>query len=249
MDTTIVEHYTLPSLGKVYNVTVNPDVAVRSMTVTEEMKRLGNSDKPLLLLCEIIDACLLTNPGISSYDMCLADYQFLLHKVRIATYGSSYKIKTTCPYCGITTDDTINLTDMVVSEFTDDVLNYLSFELPNSKKYITLKMQTPRMMDQVTSQTKEANKRKGSTQEDSAFLYTLLNLVDTIDGNKYDIVQKEKWIRQLSMLDARYILDQADKFAGSMGIRTDLIIECDACGLAYKSPFRTTSEFFRPTFD
>lgn len=246
---TIVEHYTLPSLGKVYNVPVNPDVAIRSMTVAEEMKRLGNSEKPLLLLCEIIDDCLLTKPGISSYDMCLADYQFLLHKLRIATYGSNYRIRTTCPYCGYTTEGSIQLSDMAVEEFNEDVLKYLSFELPSSKKHITIKMQTPRMMDNVASQTKEVNKKKSSNQEDSAFLFTISNLIDTIDGIKYDIVQKETWVRQLSMIDARCILDNSDKFAGSFGIKTDMVVECDACGLVYNSPFRTTSEFFRPTFD
>ena len=31
------------------------------------------------IICEIIDDCIVDDIGISTYDMCLADYQFLLH--------------------------------------------------------------------------------------------------------------------------------------------------------------------------
>lgn len=81
------EEYTLPSMGKVYDVKVNPVVRLKSMTTEHEMKRLSPSERPYKTLCEIIDDCLVDNPGISSYDMCMADYIFLLHKLRVATYG------------------------------------------------------------------------------------------------------------------------------------------------------------------
>ena len=95
----IAEEYVLPSRGKVYSQNVNPNVKIRSMTTEEEMKRLAPSDKTYKNLCEIIDDCLVENPGISSYDMCLADYQFLLHKLRVVTYGPDYPITSKCPFC------------------------------------------------------------------------------------------------------------------------------------------------------
>ena len=88
----IFEEGTLPSLGKVYGgLKVNPDFKIRSMTTEEEMRRLSHSDRPLKVICDIIDDCLIDKPfEISSYDMCLGDYQYLLHKLRVATYGPQY---------------------------------------------------------------------------------------------------------------------------------------------------------------
>ena len=71
---------------------VNPNIKIRSMTTEEEMKRLGYTEQPYKMLSEIIDDCLVDKPGISTYDMCLGDYEFLLHKLRVVTYGSDYKI-------------------------------------------------------------------------------------------------------------------------------------------------------------
>ena len=66
------------------------------------------------IICEIIDECLVENPGISSYDMCLADYQFLLHKLRVVTYGKDYKLEFTCPFCGSKEEATIDLDSLEV---------------------------------------------------------------------------------------------------------------------------------------
>ena len=127
---TIAESFTLPSKGKIYgNIEVVPQIRLRSMTTAEEQKRLSHSDYPYRMLCEIIDDCLLENPGISSYDMCLGDYQFLLHKLRIVTYGSEYKMDTTCPYCGCTSHEVLNLEELPILEYSDDMLKYFEFDL------------------------------------------------------------------------------------------------------------------------
>ena len=90
---TIGNQYTLPSLGKVYDKQINPQITLRSMTIEDEMKRLNHADRPYKVMCEIIDDCLIEKLGISSYDMCLGDYQFLLHKLRVVTYGKEYKLR------------------------------------------------------------------------------------------------------------------------------------------------------------
>ena len=121
-DYTISESCMLPSKGQIYDVPVNYEVRVRSMTTQDEMRRLSPSDKAYQTLCEIVDDCIVgERPGISSYDMCLGDYQVLLHKVRSATYGSDYPIESGCPFCGAFNKVNINLDEMEVNEYTDDV--------------------------------------------------------------------------------------------------------------------------------
>lgn len=246
----IAEEYTLPSNGKVYTEKVNPVVKIRSMTTQEEMKRLAPSERAYKNICEIIDDCLVEDPGISSYDMCLADYQFLLHKLRVVTYGSDYSTSSICPYCGSENSGSVNLNDLPVTYYNRDDFEKLSeFVLPVTKKKITIRMQTPRMIDDTNAQSKELQKKSKGTAGDTAFLFTVQNLIDTIDGNKLDPIKKEDFVRNLPMMDTNYIMKHAQKLVESFGLDTSIVKTCPVCGLDYTSSFRITAEFFGPSID
>ena len=94
------------------------------MTTNEEMRRVASIDRPYQNLSEIIDACMVEGPGISAYDMCIGDYQYLLHKLRVVTYGPEYKVVNTCQYCGSSTEDIINLEDLNILEYSEDFEKY-----------------------------------------------------------------------------------------------------------------------------
>lgn len=249
-DYVVAEEYTLPSLGKVYSENVNPVVKIKSMTTNQEMKRLAPSERAYKTICEIIDECLVENPGISSYDMCLADYQFLLHKLRVVTYGKDYKLEFTCPFCGSKEETTIDLDSLEVRNADDiDYGDLQEFVLPKTKKKIRIKMQTPRMIDQISIQSKDLDKKSKGTQGDTAFLFTLEYMIESVDGEEIDSVRKEKFVRNLPMMDTNYIMKKAEKLVESFGIQTSIEKECPICGLDYTGSFRFTQEFFRPSID
>lgn len=249
MDYTLTGNYTLPSLGKVYNVDVNPNVKIRSMTVAEEMKRLNSSDRPYKNLADIIDDCLVDKPGISSYDMCLGDFQYLLHKLRVVTYGTKYRLSSKCPHCGFDNVGDIDLNEMSVSSYTDEVEKYFDIELPVSKNRIRLRMQTPRILDDINVRVKEITSKRKSSSKDSAFLLNIESVIDTVDGSKLDVFKKSDFVKQLPMADINYILASMNKINELIGIDVTLSATCDFCGLDYDSPFRITPEFFRPSID
>ncbi len=249
-DYIIANDYTLPSEGKVYKTEVNPNIKIRSMTTAEEMKRLNHSDRPYKAMSEIIDDCLVEKPGISAYDLCIADYQFLLHRLRIVTYGTSYKLTSTCPYCATVNKHDINLEELHVKVFDKDIFEkYSEFELPVTKKRIKLRMQTPRSLDDITINAKEERRRNPSAVGDPAFYLTLESLIESVNGKKLEQFQKRPFIQSLPMGDANYILKAAQKIATSFGIEGELMHTCSICGLDYGSNFRTTSEFFGPSID
>ena len=247
MEYTLTGNYTLPSLGKIYDVDVNPNVKIRSMTVAEEMKRLNSSDRPYKNIADIIDDCLIDKPGISSYDMCLGDFQFLLHKLRVVTYGTKYKLSSKCPHCGFTNYGEIDLNDMSVSSYTDEIAKYFEIELPNSGDRIKLRMQTPRILDDITIRTKEMASKRKSPSKDSAFLFNIESVIDLVNGEKLDIFKKSDYVKSLAMGDTNYILAAMNRLNDGIGLDTNLLNTCDFCGLDYDSPFRITPEFFRPT--
>lgn len=246
---TISENITLPSEGKVYEFDIVPNVKLRSMTTAEEMQRLSQTNSAYKNLCDIIDACLVDNPGISSYDMIIGDYVFLLYQLRIITYGSDYKTGSVCPYCGSTVVDTFNLDDLIVRHYDDSILSYKEFDLPVAGNHITLKFQTPRIVDRINEQIKEFKGKAQTITYDPTLLFTMKNLIEKIDSKKPNPLTVDEWIKNLSMKDANMILQYCDKLNNSIGVETKLYTTCNMCGLDYESSLRITNEFFRPALD
>ena len=240
---------TLPSHGKVYEEEVKPTLTLRSMTTNEELRRLNPTERPNKVLADILDDCMVDNPGISAYDMCLGDFQFLLLKLRIVTYGTDYKIASICPYCNNENTGSIDLSQLSIREYSDSIEKYYEFDLPVSKKKIRLKMQTPRILDDIEVKNKDLKKRSSGASGDSAFLLNLESMIDTVDGEHLSVVNKPQFIRGLHMMDTNTILAYAAKLNDFIGIDAGLSIKCESCGLDYDSRFRTTSEFFRPSLD
>lgn len=247
---TILNEYTLPSQGKVYDKEINPTFKLRSMTTVEEMKRLNHSEKPNKNIAEIIDDCLVENIGISAYDLCVPDFQYMLHKLRIVTYGPEYKLTSNCPWCGSTNNNTVNLEDLKLIEFNDDIfVKYSEFELPVTKDIIKLKMQTPRILDNISTKVKDTRKKNPEFQGDPAFLFTLEALIDTINGSTYDRFRIMDYIRKLPMKDTNHILKSGELLNESFGLDKSLEHTCSVCGLDYTGNFRATAEFFRPSIN
>ena len=249
-DYTIAETFTLPSKGKVYNnKLVVPTFKLSSMTTTHEMRRLAPSELPYKNMCDVIDECMVESPGISAYDMCVGDYQFCLHKLRIVTYGPQYKMTTVCPYCGFENQEIVNLEDFPIMEYTPELDKYREFTLPVSKNKIRLKIETPRRLDEVTMQIKDFKRKHTDIESDQTLVFTISGLIDTIDGKEVNQIHLEDWIRKLPMRDTNIILQNSDRFNSAIGIDTEMLATCNMCLLNYKTRFRSTSEFFRPTLD
>lgn len=249
MEYTIAEEFTLPSLGKVYSRPVNPIVKLRSMSTEDEMLRLAHSERPYKSLCDMIDGCIVGDkPGISTYDMCLGDYQYLLHRLRVVTYGANYPVQSICRWCGAINKSTIDLDSIEVHRYDESLLKYINITLPKSGNALKLKLQTPRSVDDITLSVKDF-KKKYPEAVDPTLVYTIKSLIETVDGQVYDAIKLENFIRKLPMIDTNFILKNAEQLNKSIGIEPSVSIECKECGVSYDTPFRVTSEFFGPSID
>lgn len=197
-------------------------------------------------MADIIDDCMAEPCGISVYDMCINDYQFLLHKIRVVTYGNDYKVTSTCPICSTKNEITLDLDKIEVRPFTEDCRKYLSFELPRTKDMITIKVITPRILDNIQIKSKEMKKQRQGFNGDFEFLATLLGYIDTVNGETKPEYALEDYLMNLPMADTNYIDNMANAFSRSFGIANEIDFECSFCGLGYRNPFRITSEFYRP---
>ena len=254
---TIAERYTLPSHGLLYDSDINPDIKLRSMTVRDQMKRMAPPNDGTIYrgLAEVIDDCLVEKPGISSYDMCIGDFQFLMHKLRIVTYGPEYKISCRCPNCGNYDDYVVNLEDLSLDELKDfDKDKYLKLELPASKKIVELNYNTPRILDNIEKEVDRVAKQyrkqnKVMSDVDWHLLYQLVYAIKTVDGQKLSVTQKETFCNNLVGRDYNAIINALDKLDQKVGLGLMFEVKCNQCGLNMSVPFRLTNEFFRPSSD
>lgn len=243
---TIQEGFSLPSKGQLYKVKFDPRVKLRSMTVAEEMKKLTSSDTPYKDMADIIEACLETKLPISVYDMCLGDYQYLLHKLRIVTYGADYTMTLMCPYCGEVFEYKVNLDELKVNEFDESVKSLTTFKLPKTGRTIEIGFQTPRSLDEIERKKKELKKQFPDMKEDQSLVLNLESMIKSIDGQPVNPITIKEFIKRLPMMDASLILQKAEELNSKVGIDIKINTECPTCGLDINTTFRFQRSFFRP---
>jgi hypothetical protein len=245
---TIAEGYELPSKGLIYNVAVDPHVELRSMTARDEMKRLSPSSTQFKKLADIIEGCMIEKPKIHVYDMALGDYEFLLHKLRIVTYGPEYKMTLTCPHCFEAFEGESNLEQLQVIDFDEEKFRSLqTFTLPVSGDTVKIKFQTPRMLDEIEIQTKEAKRKIKDIDAELDLLFLLRNTIDEVNGNKIPPERLEVYINNLAAKDMIKIVNNLDALNACVGLDSTLYLDCPHCGGEVRTSFRFGAEFFRPT--
>ncbi|MBP5468702.1 MAG: hypothetical protein J6Z11_05605 [Candidatus Riflebacteria bacterium] len=245
---TIGEAVELPSKGLIYSKKINPQIELRSMTARDEMKRQNPSASQFKVMADIIENCMIEKPAIHVYDMALGDYEFLLHKLRIITYGDSYKISLYCPYCKEQINTETHLESLKVKDFDINLFNSTrEITLPVSGKIVTLKFQTPRMLDELEAKTREMKRKFPAVEISFEMLVLLLSVIDTIDGEKYDQARLETFINALPAKDMAKIINSVDALNAMIGIDNTLFVDCPSCGGEVRTSFRYGPEFFRPT--
>lgn len=245
VDARIAEVFTLPSKGLIYEEQINPDIVLSSMKTKHEMMRLSASENSNKIMADIIDDCIVEDIGMSSYDMCLGDFQYLMYKLRTVTFGPEYEMYGICPYCGSENYVTVNLDELEINEYTDDLLDLFRLTLPTTEDELTLTLQTPRILDLINKKVADA-KRKNRAAENSTLLHTLTTSIVTLNGETPNPFTLEEVIKELPMKDTNVLLNRINEINAKIGVQVDIDATCSSCGKYYVAPFRIYPTFFRP---
>lgn len=246
---TVEESFELPSGGLIYERPIDPHIKLRSMTAQDEMLRLAPSEDTYRVLCDLIDRCILGDkPAISTYDMCLGDYTYLLHALRIVTYGVSYPLSTTCIFCGEPFSTVAKLDQLTVRTWKDEIKELSTVVLPSNGHTVELAYQTPRMLDDIKRRVKQIKRQAPDTVEDAEeMIQKIVFAVKTINGKKVNPVEFEAKVRHMKMADVNTLLQTIDLMSESLGPVKLFTCECPSCHNTTVSLFRYSSEFFRPS--
>lgn len=243
----IVEEFLLPSNGEIYDdIAVNPEVILGSMRARHEMLRLSATDESNKIMAEIIDDCLESDLGISAYDLCLGDFQFLLFKLRIVTFGPEYELNGKCPFCGFDQQANVNLDELPIKFVPENFNDLKTIILPNSGEEVKLTYQTPRMLDRINVKVKEYRRRHRGEDINPVILFNILSVIDTVDGEEVIPYELEDWVLNLHLADANALINRIDEMNNAIGIDLETHEICNICGTDYVVPFRVNNTFFRP---
>lgn len=245
-DTRIAEVFTLPSHGLIYEEEVNPEVVLSSMTTRHEMLRLSTTEDSQKIMSQIIDDCIESDMGISSYDLCLGDFQYLLFMLRVVTFGNEYELRGKCPFCGFDQVTKINLDELEVKEYDDSLVDLLEIKLPKSESTVKLTLQTPRMLDRINTKSREYRRRHKNAEENPVILYNIVASIEEIDGEKPNSLTLEEWVKNLPLADTNALINRIELINNKIGINLDVEEDCKICGTTYLVPFRINQTFFRP---
>ena len=243
---TIAEDFELPSKGVIYGeAKVAPTVKLRSWTGREELRRLNSSQLHYKSLSDLIQDCIINKDeiGVPVYDMCLGDFEFLLHRLRVVTYGEEYPVVIRCPYCGEVVENNINLYDLGVNEIDrKEWEEALTVMLPKSKCKVTLRYTTPRMLDEIADKVEEL-KVEG---EDTSVLLKLVAHIEKIDGEKKDFSSLKNFIYSLPVSDFNLIDKKINTLDEIVGLDKKVMVKCNHCKEKIPTTFQYNREFFRP---
>ena len=246
-DVSLKESVVLPSKGLVYGVAFDPKITLRSMTTLDELKRNSKYDTEYKVMSDIIEGCIEEELPVHVYDMCIGDYQFLLHKLRVVTYGRNYKMYIRCPQCGEIVESKVDLDTLTPVEFEDSVPDN-KIILPISGKEVKLSFQTPRMLDEVDKKAKELSK-KNKDNIDYRPLFLTMSYIKEYDGKELDPVKLEAVVRKIPLKDLKYINQKGDELNRKVGIDTEVIAKCPKCGFETVTTFCLGPDFWDPSFD
>ena len=249
MATTITESFELPSKGLIYGKPFDPHVELRSMTVEDEMKRLSPSSRPYEKMSSMIEDCLVNKLPIPVYKLCLGDYIYLLHKLRVVTYGSDYTIQYTCPICGSIEKLEYNLDEEKVFEYDDSVKELMEITLPKTGHLVKLRFQTPKDLDDISLKAIEMKKEFPDMKTDPTVTLTLESMIESIDGHPVDKALINEQLKGLPMADANLISKTAIKLNRKVGVDSLLTAHCSNCNNDVNITFPYTNEFYGPDID
>ncbi len=164
----------------------------------------------------------------------------------MATYGTDYEINSVCPLCGMEHKSEINMEELDVRTFDEDMLPLFDIELPVSKHRIKLTLQTPRMLDTTTKNVKRFMKRHVGANNPTLIYSICDSIIELDDEPVINRVKLEKLVEDLPMKDTNALIKRIDTLNSYIGVDTSVSVTCPICGHEYIIPFQINNKFWRP---
>ena len=220
---------TVPSMGKFYTLKdASLPITVRPMKYEDEREIADARKRGADPINILLERCV---SNIDIQQLFLIDKLALLIKIREATYGEEYNIKTQCLKCHTDTRLLLNINrDLILRTLPEDMEDPREIELPLLKK--SLKVRMPKLRDE-----------EYLTGHNDIYS-NLWRFVQDIDGCSHKEVIAEV-IKKLPMKDLHMLL--AEITCSNYGLTPLVSFTCDKCGETNELDMPITEDFFLGT--
>ena len=238
---TLERTYKVPSAGLFGGPT---EVTLRPMTTKEE--KIIYTSRDMSFIEKIVKSCIVEPKNVDIDLLHPNDITYLLYMIRELTFGSNYKQKMQCPYCGLRQDIEIDITEMTYEildlESLDEKLNV---KLPVCGDTVQLKLLSQGDFNHIDEYIKRlVRQNKLEDPEGYKYVYRFAKMIKTINGEeKEDIKEVISYVDNLNMRDFGAIKEVLQDIP--IGINTLNIRKCRNCGEEVEVFGAAVPEFFR----
>lgn len=237
----------LPSLGKPYpeNPELAGDIVLKMIGGLQE-KRIFGSTGRVDLLDSVLEDCIVS-PKVPIDLLTDQDKHFLLVKLRIHSYGPNYHVTGVNPESGKEEEFQISLDDVPIKQLTEEFVDPIEAILPITKKKVEVKILRTGDRKKVRQRVKRLSKEMNVPAGEQEYITRVAACLVTVDGEKLQGAQKEKFIQDLPGGDIAFIKHLSNKY--KYGFSDTITVTSPVTGDEYEAPVAMTGEFFRPRFD
>lgn len=244
----------LPSKGYLTPEIPDGKLIQRCMMVSDQKFLAGSNLNPDLMTKELLERTTNSPENIDIGSLTAADTLYLLFKLRILSYGESYKFRTRCPECGKKLDMNINLSELEVIPLDADYESKLKVKLPHAGDTVYTRLLTNSDLEIVKEEV--ARRLRRNPEDNSDFVLRLAASIKKIelkkanaDGDKVleHPIDIQNYVEKLTDLDATAIRATTDSVA--YGIVPVIEHKCPHCKNYIDVNIQFGAGFFRPRYD
>lgn len=195
-----------------------------------------------IVLDKLMDA-LIATPNVKSSDLLIGDLNAVMVASRILGYGKDYTIKSVCPKCGATVEQTVDLSKLETeNEPTPTSANQFTITLPVSKTEIVLRLLTRNDELEIEKESK-ALKKVNADEIESDATTRLRAMIVSVNG---DSSKSTIWnfVENMLVRDARFVREQYRKFVPDVNFNVKLECDCSDNPVSMRLPIGV--DFFWP---
>ncbi len=234
----------LPSKGVLYEGRI-PDgkVEARGMNVQDIAYFESNGSSAHEKIERLLKTCVKLPNGFEHRDLLLTDRMALLFSLRTLTIKSGYDYAFRCPHCGTFNERTADLaTELTQTEPEPGLTEPIAVHLDGCNADVEIRFLRGRDEEAVAKYAKRI-KLKSVDSEDPSLSHRIALQLITINGEKPDILERERFAKGMPFDDLLTLVDLiATK---EPGIDTEIVADCSKCQAPNKVELGLTAEFFR----
>lgn len=248
-ESNFTQEIVLPSMGLLNPEIPEGKIIQRCMMVGDQKYLAGSNQSAGKSLHQVIQRTVTSPENFDVSKLTLADTLYLLFKLRVLSYGKDYRFRTKCPECGKKIEVTIDLSELPVTNLSEDYAEKLEVKLPHRGDTVYTKIFTNKDSDDLADEIKRRKRR--NPDDESEYLLRIVYSIEKIklakDGKELTHpIDIERYVSSMTDLDAAAILSTRENTA--YGITPVVEYICPECKEYIDINVQFSGEFFRPHF-